>query len=128
MHVVLVAPEIAPNTGNIIRLCANTGSPLHLIEPLGFRMDDADLVRAGLDYHELADVTVYPDVASVRHTLDGRWFAFTSSAQRSYCDVEFLDDDVFVFGPERHGLGEEILASMAPNHRLRIPMRDGNRS
>ncbi len=128
MHVVLVAPEIAPNTGNIIRLCANTGSPLHLVEPLGFRMADADLVRAGLDYHELADVTVHPDLVSVHNTLDGRWFAFTSSAERSYSDVDFLADDVLVFGPERHGLSGEILASVPSDHRLRIPMRDGNRS
>ncbi len=128
MHVVLVAPEIAPNTGNIIRLCANTGSPLHLVEPLGFRMAEPDLVRAGLDYHELADVTVHPDLESVRATLGGRWFGCTSSAQRTHVDVAYRADDVVLFGAERGGLGPEILGAMPSDHRLRIPMREGNRS
>lgn len=128
MHVVLVAPEIAPNTGNIIRLCANTGAALHLVEPLGFRLADADLVRAGLDYHELADVTVHPDLVSVRRTLRGRWFALTSHAARSYSDVEFEADDVVLFGSERHGLAADVLETLPPDNRLRIPMREGNRS
>lgn len=128
VHVVLVQPEIAPNTGNIIRLCANTGSPLHLVEPLGFRMDRADVIRAGLDYHDLADVTIHPDLDSVRSQLTGRWFAFTSSAERTYTEPDFCDDDVLVFGAERAGLSAEVLDRFAPDRRLRIPMRAGNRS
>ena len=128
LHIVLVQPEIAPNTGNIIRLCANTGSSLHLVEPLGFRMEQADLVRAGLDYHELADVMVHPNLHDVRSLLPGRWFAFTSSAHRMYTDVAFEADDVAVFGPERSGLGADVLASLPDDRRLHIPMQAGNRS
>ena len=128
MHVVLVRPEIAPNTGNIIRLCANTGASLHLVEPLGFSMDDRAVKRGGLDYHELAEVTVYPDLRSVRAALQGRWFALTSSASRSHADVAYRPDDVLVFGPERAGLGAEVLATVADHQQLRIPMRPGNRS
>lgn len=128
MHVVLVQPEIAPNTGNIIRLCANTGSMLHLVEPLGFRMDDRDLRRAGLDYHEFADVVVHPDLASVRSRLPGRWFAFTSGALRSHADVAFEPTDVAVFGAERRGLAPSALAAIPADRRLRIPMRPGSRS
>ena len=128
VHVVLVQPEIAPNTGNIIRLCANTGAALHLVEPLGFRMDRADLNRAGLDYHELAEVTVHPDLDAVRAQLVGRWFAFTSSATRHYTDVRYQPDDVLVFGSERDGLDSSTLGTFAPDARLRLPMRPGNRS
>ncbi len=128
MHVVLVHPEIAPNTGNIIRLCANTGSPLHLVEPLGFTMDDRTVKRGGLDYHELAEVTLHSNLGSVRASLSGRWFACTSSAHRSHVDVEYRHDDVLVFGPERSGLGADLLATIPPSHQLRIPMRPGNRS
>ncbi len=128
MHVVLVSPEIAPNTGNIIRLCANTGSRLHLVEPLGFTLDDRNVRRAGLDYHELADVTVHSDLGSVRSLLGGRWFAFTSGAQRTYSEVTFGLNDVAVFGPERAGLGVDLLAQIPKEHHLRIPMQPGNRS
>ena len=128
MHIVLVRPEIAPNTGNIIRLCANSGASLHLVEPLGFRMDQADLVRAGLDYHELADVTVHADLDSVRSMLPGRWFAFTSSAQRIYTEVDFELSDVAVFGPERAGLGPDVLGGLPNDRHLRLPMVAGNRS
>lgn len=128
MHVVLVQPEIAPNTGNIIRLCANTGSPLHLVEPLGFTMDDRNVKRGGLDYHELAEVTVHPDLDAVRAELDGRWFACTSRARRSHADVSYQPDDVLVFGPERDGLGSSVLSTIPDEHHLRIPMRPGNRS
>lgn len=128
MHVVLVSPEIAPNTGNIIRLCANTGTPLHLVEPLGFTLDDRNVKRGGLDYHELADVTVHSDLPSVQSLLDGRWFAFTSAAKRTYTDVAFLPTDVLVFGPERAGLGVDVLTQLSSRHQLRIPMRPGNRS
>lgn len=128
MHVVLVHPEIAPNTGNIIRLCANTGSPLHLVEPMGFTMDDRNVKRGGLDYHELADVTVHADMASVRRALTGRWFACTSSATRAHVDVDFRADDVALFGPERDGLGPGLLADIPADQHVRIPMRPGNRS
>lgn len=128
MHVVLVSPEIAPNTGNIIRLCANTGMPLHLVEPLGFTLDDRNVKRGGLDYHELADVTVHPNLTSVRSVLGGRWFACTSGAERSHADVTYRDDDVLVFGPERSGLGADVLMSIPDGQQLRIPMRPGNRS
>ncbi len=128
MHVVLVSPEIAPNTGNIIRLCANTGSPLHLVEPLGFTLDDRNVKRGGLDYHELADVTVHPDLTSVRRALGGRWFACTSKASRSHTDVGYRPDDVLVFGSERDGLGSNVLATIPDDQHLRIPMRPGNRS
>jgi len=128
MHVVLVHPEIAPNTGNIIRLCANTGSPLHLVEPLGFTLDDRNVKRGGLDYHELADVTVHPDLSSVRAELGGRWFACTSKARRSHVEVAYRLDDVIVFGPERDGLGLGVLSTIPDDQHLRIPMRPGNRS
>lgn len=128
MHVVLVHPEIAPNTGNIIRLCANTGSPLHLVEPLGFTMDDRNVKRGGLDYHELAEVSVHPDVASVRRALPGRWFACTSKATQSHVEVAYRPDDVVVFGPERDGLGPDLLAEIPSGQHVRIPMFPGNRS
>jgi tRNA (cytidine/uridine-2'-O-)-methyltransferase len=128
VHVVLVQPEIAPNTGNVIRLCANTGSTLHLVEPLGFRMDDRDLKRAGLDYHEFVDVVVHPDLESVRSRLPGRWFAFSSGAERSHAEVTYEPTDVAVFGAERHGLSPSVLATIPLSRRLRIPMRAGNRS
>lgn len=128
MHVVLVAPEIAPNTGNIIRLCANTGSSLHLVEPLGFEMNDRLLKRGGLDYHELADVTVYPSLDSVRAELVGRWFAFSSSGTARYDAVDYQPDDILVFGAERAGLPFEVLASFTWDQLLLIPMVAGNRS
>ncbi len=124
----LVEPQIATNTGNIIRLCANTGVGLHLVAPLGFDLDDAKLRRSGLDYHEYATVTLHPDLAAARARLAGRWFAFSASAERSYADVGFADDDVFVFGTERTGLAPGVLAGFDPECVLTIPMMAHSRS
>jgi tRNA (cytidine/uridine-2'-O-)-methyltransferase len=131
--VVLVHPEIPPNTGNVIRLTANTGTALHLVEPLGFRMDDRDLKRAGLDYHEYASVAVHRDFPACQAALhDGavtrRWFAFTTGASRSLYDARFEPGDVLVFGCETAGLPEAIVAAFPVDARLRIPMRAGRRS
>lgn len=127
--VVLVAPEIATNTGNIIRLCANAGARLHLVEPLGFSMDDASLRRAGLDYHDLASVTVHPDPHAAATALPvGRRFAFSSRAERRFDEVGFTPDDTFVFGAERSGLTDVQTSAFLPVERLAIPMRPGNRS
>ena len=128
--VVLVHPEIPPNTGNVIRLTANTATELHLVEPLGFRMDDRELRRAGLDYHEYARVQVHRDFAACRVALGGarRWFAFTTSAEASLYETRFAAGDVLVFGCETRGLPAEILAEFAAGARLRIPMRPGVRS
>lgn len=129
LHVVLVAPEIAPNTGNIVRLCANTGAALHLVEPLGFALDERSLRRAGLDYHELAEVRVHADLAACDAALAGRRrFACTARATRRYDHVTYGPDDVLVFGAERAGLPAEVLASFDDEHTIGIPMRVGNRS
>jgi tRNA (cytidine/uridine-2'-O-)-methyltransferase len=130
--VVLVHPEIPPNTGNVIRLTANTATELHLIEPLGFRMDDRELKRAGLDYHEYARVAVHSDFAACRRALgvppQRRWWAFTTDATRSLYDARFLPGDVLVFGCETRGLPPDVIAAFAPDARLRIPMRPDVRS
>lgn len=130
--VVLVAPEIPPNTGNIIRLCANTGAALHLIEPLGFRMEDRELRRAGLDYREYAAVHVHRDFTACEEALGGpdarRWLALTARASRSLYDLRFAANDVLVFGRETAGLSESLLARFVPERRLRIPMRSQVRS
>jgi tRNA (cytidine/uridine-2'-O-)-methyltransferase len=130
--VVLVHPEIPPNTGNVIRLTANTATELHLVEPLGFRMDDRELRRAGLDYHEYARVVVHRDLAACRAALDiGEprcWYAFTTQATRLLYDARFQPRDVLVFGCETSGLPDEVVAGFAQSHRLRIPMRPGVRS
>lgn len=130
--VVLVQPEIPPNTGNVIRLTANSGTELHLVEPLGFRMDDKRLKRAGLDYHEYARVAVHADFAACRRALDRaaprRYFAFTTRAAQTLADVRFAADDVLVFGSETRGLSDELLATFDPAFRVRIPMRAGVRS
>ncbi len=128
--VVLVHPEIPPNTGNVIRLTANTATELHLVEPLGFRMDDRELKRAGLDYHEYARVAVHRDWAACRAALatQRRLFALTTAGTRSLYDVQFLPGDVLVFGCETSGLPDAIAAEFAPDSRLRIPMRPGVRS
>jgi tRNA (cytidine/uridine-2'-O-)-methyltransferase len=132
LAVVLVHPEIPPNTGNIIRLAANSGAELHLVEPLGFRLDDRELKRAGLDYHEYARVRVHRDWSSCRDALDRdrarRWYALTTRGQRSLFDCAYRADDIFVFGCETAGLPAPILAEFAPETRLRIPMRAGVRS
>lgn len=126
--VVLVAPEIATNTGNIIRLCANSGARLHLVRPLGFTMDDASLRRAGLDYHDLVSVTVHDDAAGCDAALAGRRFTFSSRATRRFDDVAFDPSDVFVFGAERAGLTDDQRSAFAPSTELAIPMQPNNRS
>jgi tRNA (cytidine/uridine-2'-O-)-methyltransferase len=129
IDIVLVHPEIPPNTGNSIRLAANSGARLHLVEPLGFSMDDKQLKRAGLDYHEYARVQVHPSWPAVRRALAGRrWLAFTTRAARLYTDVRYAEDDVLVFGSETAGLPETILGEFAEGERLRLPMRPGIRS
>ncbi len=127
--IVLVHPEIPPNAGNVIRLAANTGARLHLVEPLGFSMDDRQLKRAGLDYHEYASVRVHADwQACVLVLNEKRLFALTTKAEQSVFDARFLENDAFVFGSETAGLPQEILDSFKTEMRLRLPMRPGNRS
>jgi tRNA (cytidine/uridine-2'-O-)-methyltransferase len=128
-NVVLVQPEIPPNTGNVIRLCANTGARLHLVEPLGFPLDSAKMRRAGLDYHEFTTVKVHRDWgALVASERPGRVFALTTRARRSAFDVAYRPDDWLVFGCETAGLPDAVLASIDADHRLRVPMRPDNRS
>lgn len=127
--VVLFSPRIPPNTGNIIRLCANTGCRLHLVEPLGFVLDEARVRRAGLDYHDMAVVSVHPSLAAARDALaGGRWFATTARGGTSPYQVALQPGDVFLFGPEPTGLPEEELAPFSAQQRLRLPMLPGNRS
>ena len=129
LDIVLVQPEIPPNTGNVIRLAANTGARLHLVRPLGFSLDDKQLKRAGLDYHEYASVHVHASWEVLAQAMKGRrMFAFATSAARLFTDVRYAADDVLVFGREADGLAPEILAQFAPEARLRLPMRPGNRS
>lgn len=128
-HVVLFQPEIPPNTGNIIRLCANTGARLHLIRPLGFEIDDARLRRAGLDYHEFARVEVHEDFdAFLRSARPLRVFALSAHARRCYTEPTFGTGDAFVFGQETRGLPAALLESVPQAQQLRLPMRAGNRS
>ena len=128
-HVVLFEPEIPPNTGNIIRLCANTGATLHLIKPLGFSLEDAQLRRAGLDYHEYASLQVHENWQACKAALAGkRMFALTTKGSQRYTDVRFSAGDVFVFGPESRGLPEHIRAGFAATERLRLPMLAESRS
>ncbi len=129
LHVVLFQPEIPPNTGNIIRLCANTGTRLHLIEPLGFRLDDRALRRAGLDYHEYAELKTYPSLlAFLEESRPARVFAFSTRAQRRYSEADYRAGDALLFGPETRGLPVEILDDLPEEQRLRLPLRTGNRS
>jgi len=128
-HVILLSPQIPPNTGNIIRLCANTGAALHLVEPLGFEPDDARLRRAGLDYHEYAAVRRHPDLATCLHSLGApRLWAFSTRGRRLYSDVAYQSDDALLFGSETRGLPDEVLGSLPAGQVLRLPMRPGNRS
>lgn len=128
-HIVLFEPEIPPNTGNIIRLCANTGAALHLIKPLGFSLEDKQLKRAGLDYHEYSTLQVHENWAACKLALAGkRMFAMTTKGSQNYADVKFEADDVFVFGPETRGLPEDVRNEFAPEHRLRLPMLPDSRS
>jgi len=127
--IVLYQPEIPPNAGNVIRLAANTGARLHLVEPLGFSMDDKQLKRAGLDYHEHASVRVHSGWASCMEFLTGRRiFALTTKSENNLFHARFEENDVFVFGSETSGLPQELLDSFKPEMRLRLPMRPGNRS
>lgn len=128
LDIVLYRPEIPPNAGNVIRLAANAGARLHFVEPLGFSMDDRQLKRAGLDYHELAQLTVHRDWHACRKALRGRVFAFSTKAGRGYADVKYAEGDAFVFGPETKGLPDHLLAGFPQDARLRLPMRPGNRS
>jgi len=128
-NIVLFQPEIPPNTGNIIRLCANAGCQLHLVEPLGFSMTDKQLRRAGLDYHEFANIENYPDLETCLKALGGkRVFALSTKGTTRYSDVQFELGDTLLFGPETRGLPQSTLDSMPPQHVLRIPMQAGNRS
>ncbi|HYG45077.1 MAG TPA: tRNA (cytidine(34)-2'-O)-methyltransferase [Bordetella sp.] len=130
-HVVLVCPEIPPNTGNAIRLCANTGAQLHLVRPLGFELDDARMRRAGLDYHEWQPVQVHdtlPEALAATGAQAAHIYALTTRAQRNVADAAFRPGDVFVFGRETAGLSEAHMALFAPSQCLRLPMRAGQRS
>jgi len=127
--IVLVHPEIPPNAGNVIRLAANTGARLHLVEPLGFSMDDKQLKRAGLDYHEHANVRVHADWDSCLKELNReRLFALSTTGTNSVYDTAFRENDAFVFGSETAGLPKELLKTFKSEMRLRLPMRPGNRS
>ena len=130
-HVVLVEPEIPPNTGNVIRLCANTGAQLHLIEPLGFPLEDARMRRAGLDYHEYATMQVHKDWNSFLTTLrpdPARMFALTTHGSSVFSSMRFQPGDVFVFGSETKGLDPALRLSFPETQRIRLPMRPDNRS
>lgn len=128
-EIVLFRPEIAPNTGNVIRLAANTGARLHLVRPLGFVLEDKGLRRAGLDYHDLARVVVHEDWAACHVWLGARRrFLLTTKGARCYANVAFAPGDVFVFGSETRGVPDEVAAQFAEEARLRIPMLPGNRS
>jgi tRNA (cytidine/uridine-2'-O-)-methyltransferase len=128
-HVVLFEPEIPPNTGNTIRLCANTGAALHLVRPLGFRLDDKSLKRSGLDYHDLADVTIHENLEACLTRLQGsRLFAVETGGGRCYSDVPYQAGDAFLFGPETRGLPPSALERAGPDHSLFIPMRAQCRS
>lgn len=129
LNIVLYQPEIPPNTGNIIRLCANTGFALHLIRPLGFALDDTKLQRAGLDYHEWARLQVHEDwPAFVRTVAPARVLALTTHGATPYTQIRYAAGDALVFGPETRGLPAEFLAALPATQRLRIPMRPESRS
>ena len=129
LHVVLHQPEIPPNTGNVIRLCANSGAALHLIRPLGFDLDHAKLRRAGLDYHEFAEVAVHDDFPSfLAQASPARVFALSTRGRTRYDAVRYADGDAFVFGSETRGLPQAFIDALDESRRLRLPMRPGNRS
>ncbi len=128
-HIALHEPRIPQNTGNIIRIAANTGCQLHLIEPLGFDFEEKKLRRAGLDYHELAHVHRYPDYFAFLEAMKGRRiFACTTKGSRFHTDVQYQESDVFLFGAETCGLPDEIRNNFLPEHRIRIPMSANSRS
>jgi tRNA (cytidine/uridine-2'-O-)-methyltransferase len=127
--VILFQPEIPPNTGNIIRLCANTGARLHLVKPLGFTLEDKQLLRAGLDYHEFATIMVHESWAECAASVKAdRLFAVSTKGTQRYDLVDYTAGDAFVFGPESRGLPAEILGAVAEQQRIRVPMVPGNRS
>ncbi len=129
LHVVLHQPEIPPNTGNVIRLCANSGARLHLIRPLGFELDDAKLRRAGLDYHEFAALTVHNDLAAFVDTISPkRLFGVSTRGTTRYDQVAYADGDALMFGSETRGLPADVLGALPAEQRLRLPMRPDNRS
>jgi len=128
-QIVLYQPEIPPNTGNLIRLCANTGSRLHLVSPLGFSLDDRRLRRAGLDHYERDAFEIHDHLeAAVEALGPRRWLALTTRGATRYDRVEYRADDVLLFGPETRGLPDEVLARFAPEARVKIPQRDEGRS
>jgi tRNA (cytidine/uridine-2'-O-)-methyltransferase len=128
-HIALYEPLIAPNTGNIIRLAANNGCHLHLIEPLGFQLENKQLRRAGLDYHDLANVSLHNNYAAFLEAMGGhRILACTTRGNRHYNQIEYKKDDVLLFGSESSGLPEVVHQSLENAHRIRIPMRPGSRS
>jgi tRNA (cytidine/uridine-2'-O-)-methyltransferase len=129
LNVILFRPEIPPNTGNVIRLCANTGAALHLIRPLGFELDDARLRRAGLDYHEYTSLAVHDDLGSCFDAIGtSRVFAFTTRGRVAHVDAHFADGDALLFGCETAGLPGEVLETIPAERRLRLPMRADSRS
>jgi len=128
-HIVLYQPEIPPNTGNVIRLCANTGSRLHLIKPLGFEMDDRKLRRAGLDYREWASVVIHDSLDLFRSSIQpGRIWAISTRGQRQYSDISYQPGDAFLFGPETRGLPQPVLDSLGTEYVVRLPMVPESRS
>lgn len=128
-HLILFEPEIPPNTGNVIRLCANTGVDLHLVEPLGFELDEPRLKRAGLDYREFASVSQHLSLDACLDALgDTRVFAFSTRGSQPYTEARFEPGDSLLFGPETRGLPQSLLDSMPAEQRLRLPMRSGSRS
>ncbi len=128
-HVVLFEPEIPPNTGNAIRLCANTGATLHLVKPLGFRLDDRNLQRSGLDYHDLATVKVHSNLGDCLAALgDARMFAVETVGRRRYSEIQYQTGDAFLFGPETRGIPDAVLARLGPQNSVFIPMRPHSRS
>jgi len=128
-HLVLFEPEIPPNTGNVIRLCANTGASLHLIRPLGFRLDDKSLKRSGLDYRDLASVAVHANLEACMSSLAGaRWVAVDTSGSRRYSDFEYRETDALLFGPETRGLPPAVHERIGAENSVFLPMRTGSRS
>lgn len=125
-NIVLYQPEIPPNTGNIIRLCANTGCHLHLIEPLGFKLEDKQLRRAGLDYHEWADVKIYQSIDELK--TESTTYALSTKGKNHYHQAKFKAGDYLLFGPETRGLPEDYLNGLQQDHVLRLPMREHSRS
>ncbi len=128
-HIILYEPEIPPNTGNIIRLCANTGNQLHLIHPLGFELDDKQLRRAGLDYREFANIEEYASLEDCLSKLkQSRLFTVSTKGKSRYSDIHYQQDDAFLFGPETRGLPDEVLESVSEDQSLTIPMQAESRS